>query len=222
MPLWSHMERQGLLLSMNCPGFLVCLHLLPLSNQCNESSHSLVLQKPSRTSKRNEHITCLQRCLKIWCAGDLPEFLSEGRALQVRLKNADSPKKDDDAFASLMYHGKVKASLHQLASKDAGSPLHLEEMIYAGSYKKQQVRDVLIDKHPPSMPFYPECLADSDPQPIHPVISDALDARCIRSTALCTDGGAGPSGVDALGWRRLMHLLWFGIRRAVPLHCSNS
>ena len=68
---------------------------------------------------------------------------------------------------------------------------------------KQRVRDVLIDKHPPSAPFYPECLADSDPQPIHPVIFDALDARCIRSAALRTDGGAGPSGVDALGWRRL-------------------
>ena len=44
---------------------------------------------------------------------------------------------------------------------------------------------------------------NNEPQYIHPVIFDSLDARCIRLAALWTEGSAGPSGFDAMGWRRL-------------------
>ena len=37
----------------------------------------------------------------------------------------------------------------------------------------------------------------------HPVIFDALDGSVIHAAALCTSGSAGPSGLDAYGWRRL-------------------
>ena len=50
--------------------------------------------------------------------------------------------------------------------------------------------DVLI--HPP--------VCDSV---FHPVIFDALNGAAIRSAALRTKGAAGPSGLDACGWRRL-------------------
>ena len=41
------------------------------------------------------------------------------------------------------------------------------------------------------------------PQEVHPVIFESIDAGVIRSAALHTTGSAGPSGIDAHGWRRL-------------------
>lgn len=38
---------------------------------------------------------------------------------------------------------------------------------------------------------------------LHPVIYDSLEADAIRSAALKVNGAAGPSGLDAHGWRRL-------------------
>ena len=116
-------------------------------------------------------------------------------------------KKKDEAFnrsfANLIFQGKVRAALRLLSNREAGSPLHLEETIDTGSSVKQSVRDILVDKHPPGGPINPDCLLDSDPQSTHPVMFDALDDRCIRSVAMRVDGAAGPSGVDAQGWRRL-------------------
>jgi len=37
----------------------------------------------------------------------------------------------------------------------------------------------------------------------HPVIFEALDGSVIIAAALCTNGSAGSSGVDAYGWRHL-------------------
>ena len=42
-----------------------------------------------------------------------------------------------------------------------------------------------------------------NPPTVHPVIFDSIQAKTIRSAALHTNGAAGPSGIDARGWRRL-------------------
>ena len=41
----------------------------------------LLLQKPRRASKKKEHITCLERRLKIWKVGGLGKLVLEGRAI---------------------------------------------------------------------------------------------------------------------------------------------
>ena len=38
----------------------------------------LVLQSPHRRSTVKEHIACLERCLKLWRAGDLVSLIKEG------------------------------------------------------------------------------------------------------------------------------------------------
>lgn len=45
-------------------------------------------------------------------------------------------------------------------------------------------------------------------QSCHPVIFDCLDGDLICCTAVRIEGSAGPSGVDALGWRRLCTSFW--------------
>ena len=42
----------------------------------------LLLQKPARKSKAEDHITCLERRLSTWVEGDLNELLMEGRTIQ--------------------------------------------------------------------------------------------------------------------------------------------
>ena len=48
---------------------------------------SLVLQKPSQSSKSKDHISCIERRLKLWMDGNLNDLVLEGRAIQQRLSN---------------------------------------------------------------------------------------------------------------------------------------
>ena len=67
------------------------------------------------------------------------------------------------------------------------------------------VRDVLNEKHPAAKDVNSDyLLAESDGPPApHPVVLDCLTGSTIKAAALRTFGGAGPSGVDAVGWRRV-------------------
>jgi len=74
---------------------------------------SLVLQKPSRTSKDKQHISCLERRLKLWSDGNLDELVLEGRTIQQRLR-ATKPSHECDSlpeghfarsFSKLMFAG---------------------------------------------------------------------------------------------------------------------
>ena len=52
-------------------------------------------------------------------------------------------------------------------------------------------------------------LADT-PEQVHPIKLDAIDADLVKRAAVRTRGGAGPSGQDADGWRRLLIIKLFG------------
>ena len=65
------------------------------------------------------------------------------------------------------------------------------------------MRDILSEKHPLGQPAHHDAIIDDDPPDVHPVLFESLDAGMIRSAALHTSGAAGPSGLDALSWRRL-------------------
>ena len=62
-----------------------------------------------------------------------------------------------------------------------------------------------MKKHPPGKPPSQSAVVTMD-NPVsepHPVLFDRIDGDAIQSTALKTDGAAGPSGLDAAAWRRL-------------------
>ena len=67
------------------------------------------------------------------------------------------------------------------------------------------VFDVLRSKHPPAQGLVKEALSLPDvlPLPPNPVIYERIDAELIRHAAKNTNGAAGPSGLDAHGWRRI-------------------
>ena len=75
---------------------------------------ALVLQKPSRTSKNKDHVSCLEKRLKLWNDGNLNDLVLEGRAIQLRLggkfhsydSSTDSNGRLAYFFAKLMFDGK--------------------------------------------------------------------------------------------------------------------
>lgn len=170
---------------------------------------SLMLQKPHAKSKTHDHISCLQRRLTLWEKGDISSLLKEGRALQKSLARSQPPKRvaTDDAsaarkFSKMMMEGRVRAALKLVSDNSNAGLLNLEEIIDDTSGKT--VRDVLEDKHPDPKPAHPEALlGDADNDGFHPAIFDSITAESIRAAALHTQGAAGPSGLDALSWRRL-------------------
>ena len=65
------------------------------------------------------------------------------------------------------------------------------------------VREVLKSKHPLAQRTHDEALLTGvQPRP-HSVIFGKLDGLTVRAAVLQSQGGAGPSGMDASNWRRL-------------------
>ena len=169
---------------------------------------SLLLQKPHRSSKAKEHTQCLERCMKLWIEGDLDELLREGRTIQQRLQRSPRRPRSEQqlahTFAKLMMEGKVRAALRLISKQEGGPPIALNDTIEIDE-EIHTVRDILKQKHPEGKPVTQSAIAVSDPvmnEP-HPVIFDEITGILFRSVALRTEGAAGPSGIDAQGWRRL-------------------
>jgi len=169
----------------------------------------LLLQKPFHTSKSKDHCACLERRLLTWKEGDIRNLLEEGRALQSRLsKSYSSGRENPDSlartFSRLMFQGKINTAL-QLLSQKGKSRGVLRAADRIEDNAQETVLDILKLKHPPAQPVSPDALikADADPPTVPPVIFEQITGSSIRSAALRTKGAAGPSGIDAHGWRRL-------------------
>ena len=61
----------------------------------------------------------------------------------------------------------------------------------------------LKQKHPQKHDADPEIMLPDKPEEIHPIKFDSIGAKNVRKAALRTRGGAGPSGLDADGWKRI-------------------
>lgn len=176
----------------------------------------LLLQKPFSEAKAKDHVACLKRRMVAWKAGEISSLLTEGRAIQKRLRSlASTVKKDDGAlrgFTRLMLLGNIAGALRLLSSTGASAGvLPLSDTITGSDGTARTVRDILRDKHPGAAPATSASLLPSaiDPlashasSPFHPVMFDQITGDLIRNAALRTEGSAGPSGIDAAGWRRL-------------------
>ena len=106
-------------------------------------------------------------------------------------------------FAKLMMEGKVRAALQLITEDNNGGPLRLDDQNAPDS--PETVREVFLKKHPPGNPPMRSAIVVPD-TPItepHHVIFDKIDGDLIRSTALRTEGAAGPSGLDSTARRRM-------------------
>ena len=160
---------------------------------------------PARNSKATDHITCLKRRLQSWKNGDLDDLVREGLTIQQRIPAFSTAKHHERlarSFANLMFQGKTKAAIRLLSDCDKGGVLGLNDEVDTGCGPKK-VRDILTDKHLPYRPASPDAILNDEIPELHNVVFDSLDSSRIKSAALRTSGAAGPSGLDALAWRRL-------------------
>ena len=98
-----------------------------------------------------------------------------------------------------MFTGKCKVALDLLSNTGESGILHLDDHTDPSTSDSPTVREVLISKHPRGQ----TTILPTPPQEVHPIVFESIDATAIRSAATNITGSAGPSGLDAHGWRRL-------------------
>jgi len=66
-------------------------------------------------------------------------------------------------------------------------------------------------KHPPNViPNEEGVLLNGPVNQLHPMAYNEIDEELIMKVAFATKGGAGPSGLDAEGWKRMLTSKQFG------------
>ena len=74
----------------------------------------------------------------------------------------------------------------------------------------KKLLEQLKQKHPQRRDADPEITLPGKPEEIHLIKFDFIDAENVRKAALKTRGGAGPSGLDVDGWKRIFTSNQFG------------
>ena len=166
---------------------------------------SLLLQKPGYKSKSKVHSECLSRRLVKWEDGDFDALLKEGRAIQKKnkethtqmKKNADNLSK---RFTNFMLKGQTTSAMRLLDTAETSGVLSLDD----------EVINQLRKKHPDAAQPHPETLLNGEVPFVDPVMFHDLDKSVIARAASRTKGAAGPSGMDAESWKRIILSKSFG------------
>ena len=169
-----------------------------------------LLQKPHEKSKTRDHVSYLERRLKLWTKGDIKDLLAEGRTIQGYLRRGKRWRSQEDitrTFTKLILLGNVTAAMRVITDHSTGGVLDLD----AKTSDDKTVYHVLKEKHPLGMDADDDALLASNegPEPPHPVLFDLRTGESIKSAALRTFGASGPSGrrrrlasyVCFLSWR---------------------
>ena len=101
---------------------------------------------------------------------------------------------------------KVANAIRTLQNEQNGVVLDPQEKVNG-----ETVLQILKSKHPSSQPYNLALIVDdcSNTQPYHPSIFSRIDAHAIRKATLKASCSHGPTGVDALEWRRYLTVLEF-------------
>ena len=168
----------------------------------------LLLQKPSRSSKAQDHAEQLERRLRVWLDGGIEELIREGRVIQNHLYMGQNESEDHlaQSFARLMFEGKTHAALRLLTCGGrSGKVLPLDtHPMHGDNPMGKTVREELAGKHPAARPVSKDVLLPQLPtSTTHPVLFESITASSIKAAAMHIKGAAGPSGLDSMAWQRL-------------------
>ena len=156
---------------------------------------SLLLQKPSQKSKSKDHLRALEQRLELWESGEVIELLKESDTIQNNMKatnKATSINEISKKFTREMRKGNVHNAMKLLTNNMKNGVLPLNK----------KTLEQLKQKHPQRRDADPEIMLPDKPEEIHPIKFDPIDPENVTKAALKTRGEAGPSGLDADGWKR--------------------
>ena len=158
---------------------------------------SLLLQKPSKTSKWKDHLKALERRIDLWSKGKIDKLLFEGETIQSRLHHFNIPKSIGELskkFALLMEKGNVNSALKLLTSNISNGISPLDD----------KTLSLLKQKHPPSSELNEEVLLRGEKPSVHSVVFEDIDESMVKEAALKTKGDSDLSGLDAAEWRKIL------------------
>lgn len=164
--------------------------LEPIALHAVMSMPHLFLQKIPGKVKPKDLRKHLERHLSLWKNGDFSSLLCEGRAIQSHLKSyspSNSSANLARKFSNLVFMGKIKDAIRLLSDSENRRVLSLDSLMNGRS-----VKDILIDKHPPSQPIPQSAIYSSPSSQIefHPVIFDSITPDLITSNVLQTSGSS--------------------------------
>ena len=155
---------------------------------------ALMLQKPSKTSKSQEHCKKLEDRLAAWKDGRIDELIQECRAIQRRFSSNEIRNKEDKAktFAKLVFQGKINAAMK--LSTDIDARVHKVD---------DTILNEMQQKHPQPAPLTSGALLNGPANRVLPSYFDEIDETMVFKSASMTKG-APPSRLDAEQYRRLL------------------
>ena len=158
----------------------------------------LLLQKVHSKAKTRENNNALRRRLDLWKQGKLEDLLSEAMAIQERLSDAhpQNGRAFDKArlFRQKMENGHIRPAARLLEKRESTEILP----------STKETLEKIKEKYPPPSTATKEALLDGERKHPHPVIFSAITGDMVRKAAIETKGAAGPSGMDANAWRKLL------------------
>lgn len=162
----------------------------------------LIFQKTHLKAKISENVKAVTRRVELWSNNKLEELLEEARTIQRRIPRPQKRDRQEDkarSFADKMRQGKVSSALRAMEAEQAGGVLPLT----------RETINLLEEKHPP--PSEDEGLRlPGRHQTPNSVIYEMITGELVWKKSLQTHGSAGPSGLDAKGWRRLLSSTYCG------------
>ena len=158
---------------------------------------SLLLQKPSKTSKSKDHLIALERRMEDWFNGDLQKLLHEGDTIQKGLQSSTDERnlnKISKQFADEMHKGNVNSAIKLLINNMESGILPLNN----------DTLKLLKQKHPKPAKACEDVLLPDKPESVHFKKFETIDGELVRKACMKTRRGSGPSGMDADGWRHIL------------------
>ena len=108
----------------------------------------------------------------------------------------------DNVFAKLVYAGKIQSGIRCISEKSSGGVLAINDQPVQGNSKT--VRDILLEKHPQARAPPAHVLLEEEVGYINPIAFERLTPDLIKDVGRRTKGAAGPSGLDAEAWKRML------------------
>ena len=141
--------------------------------------------------------------MKSWHAEEIMELLKEAETIQKGLRVSNTPStiaEISKKFTREMRKGNINSAMKLLADNMQNGILPLND----------QTLHQIKQKHPHGKDAHPEVLLPDIPEEIHPIKFHSIDAESVKKAILKTKGAAGPSGLDADGWKRILTSNQFG------------
>ena len=170
------------------------------TDHSHSASYDTVWHKFSKTK---DHLQVLETCIKLWDEDNIEGLLHELMTIQQRLRSDKEGMKIAKIslkFKNLMSKENVNKALKLLTDNMHSRILSLNK----------KTLELLVQKYPERREPSPDALIQELTRPIHPVAYDGIDESVIMKASMWTKGESGPSGLDAVGWHRILTSCAFG------------